>query len=394
MQTELINAPKKKKKWIIIGVVALIVIIAGVNIAVMQSKKKGGSQELKFVSVTEKTLHNTKLVSGRIVPGSIETIYADPTKGKVKEIFVKEGDEVQKGQKLFSYESSELSLQVKQAELDKKMTAMRYDQGKEKISSLKKDIQKAKDAGADDTVLQPLEAQLKEAEFQQKSTELEVEKNKLQMQELDKKQNDLVVYSNTNGIVQKLDKDAAQGSAQAMGQAKAFVQIASKDPFQVQGTLTELQKAQIQKDQTITVTAKAVADKKWKGKITEVSEYPTTADTGQLAAEGQQSQMISYYSYKAVLDSQDGLSPGYHVSLQVDLSSKKMLAVPRSSVTENGDSPYVYVEEKGKLHKQNVTTGMSDGEWIEVLEGLKEGEKVVKNPSKDVRDGMEVKAND
>ena len=76
-----------------------------------------------------------------------------------------------------------------------------------------------------------------------------------------------------------------QSSSQALGgQGKAFLQVASKDPFQVQGTLTELQKSQIQKDQTFTVTAKANNKKKWTGKITEVSEFPTSAEMAQAGA--------------------------------------------------------------------------------------------------------------
>ena len=101
----------------------------------------------------------------------------------------------------------------------------------------------------------------------------------MQKEELSKKQNELTIYSNFAGVVQKLDKDAAQSSSQALGgQGKAFLQVASKDPFQVQGTLTELQKSQIQPDQTFTVTAKANSKKKWTGKITEVSEFPTSAE--------------------------------------------------------------------------------------------------------------------
>ena len=64
-------------------------------------------------------------------PGNIESFYADPAKGKVKDIQVKEGQEVEKGAKLFSYDNEEINLQMKQAELDQKMADMRYDQGKE-----------------------------------------------------------------------------------------------------------------------------------------------------------------------------------------------------------------------------------------------------------------------
>ncbi len=43
---------------------------------------------------------------------------------------------------------------------------------------------------------------------------------------------------------------------------------------------------------------------------------------------GEATQNMSQYTYKASLDSQDGLSPGYHVSLQVNLENKTMVAVP------------------------------------------------------------------
>ncbi|RWS42412.1 HlyD family efflux transporter periplasmic adaptor subunit [Bacillus mycoides] len=387
-----VRTPNKKKKWIIIGVIALIVIVAAVNIFVMQGKKKGTAtnEAVSFEKVTERKLNNTKLISGQVKPGNIESFYADPTKGKVKDIAVKEGQEVEKGTKLFSYDNEEINLQMKQAELDQKMADMRYDQGKKKIDSLKKEIKKVKDSGAGKEVTDPMEEQVSELEMAQKTTDLEKEKGKLQKEELSKKQKELTIYSNFTGVVQKLDKDAAQSSSQALGgQGKAFLQVASKDPFQVQGTLTELQKSQIQKDQTFTVTAKANNKKKWTGKITEVSEFPTSAEMAQAAGEGTQN--MSQYTYKASLDSQDGLSPGYHVSLQVNLENKTMIAVPTKSIVEKGEDAFVYIEEKGKLRKQNVKKGATDGDWTEIVEGATVGQKVVKNPSDNVYDGMEVK---
>ncbi|MEC2553712.1 efflux RND transporter periplasmic adaptor subunit [Bacillus tropicus] len=394
MLSNTVRTPNKKKKWIIIGVIVLIVIVAAVNIFVMQGKKKGTTKTdtVSFEKVTERKLNNTKLISGQVKPGNIESFYADPTKGKVKDIVVKEGQEVGKGTKLFSYDNEEINLQVKQAELDQKMADMRYDQGKKKIDSLKKEIKKARDGGAGKEVTDPMEEQVNELEIGQKTIDLEKEKGKLQKEELSKKQKELTIYSNFAGVVQKLDKDAAQSSSQALGgQGKAFLQVASKDPFQVQGTLTELQKSQIQKDQTFTVTAKANNKKKWTGKITEVSEFPTSAEMAQAGGMGEATQNMSQYTYKASLDSQDGLSPGYHVSLQVNLENKTMVAVPSKSIVEKGDDAFVYVEDKGKLRKQNVKKGSTDGDWTEVVEGVTVGQKVVKNPSDDVYDGMEVK---
>ena len=135
MLSNTVRTPNKKKKWIIIGVIVLIVIVARVNIFVMQGKKKGTTKTdtVSFEKVTERKLNNTKLISGQVKPGNIESFYADPTKGKVKDIVVKEGQEVGKGTKLFSYDNEEINLQVKQAELDQKMADMRYDQGKRRL---------------------------------------------------------------------------------------------------------------------------------------------------------------------------------------------------------------------------------------------------------------------
>ncbi|MDI6534969.1 efflux RND transporter periplasmic adaptor subunit [Bacillus mycoides] len=389
-----VRTSNKKKKWIIIGVIALIVIVAAINIFVMQGKEKGEAKAdvVSFEKVTERTLNNTKLISGQVKPGNIESFYADPTKGKVKDIAVKEGQEVEKGTKLFSYDNEEINLQMKQAVLDQKMASMRYDQGKKKIDSLKKEIKKAKDSGAGKEVTDPLEEQVSELEMQQKTTDLEKEKGQLQAEELKKKQGELTIYSNFAGVVQKLDKDAAHSSSQALGgQGKSFLQLASKDPFQIQGTLTELQKSQIQKDQTFTVTAKANSKKKWTGKITEVSEFPTSTEMAQAAGSGEGTQNMSQYTYKASLDGQEGLSPGYHVSLQVNLENKKMIAVPSKSIVEKDEDTFVYIEDKGKLRKQNVKKGATDGDWTEIVEGATLGQKVVKNPSDNVYDGMEVK---
>ncbi|MCC2364002.1 efflux RND transporter periplasmic adaptor subunit [Bacillus cereus] len=425
---------KKKKKWFILGIIILMAIVVGINIFMMQGKKMNvkEAEAVSFEKVTERKFNSTKLISGQVKPGNIESFYTDPTKGRVKEIEVKEGQEIEKGTKLFSYENEEINLQMKQVELDQKMIDMRYDQGKKKIDSLKKEIKKAKNSVATKEVIVPMEEQVSELEMQQKTIELEKEKEKLQKEEMQKKQNEvtasmeeqvselemqqktielekekgklqkeelqkkqkeLTIYSNFAGVVQKLDKDAAQSSSQAIGgQGKAFLQIASKDPFQIQGTLTELQKSQIQKDQTFTVTAKANSKKKWTGKITEISEFPTSAEMAQAAGGmGEGTQTMSQYTYKASLDSQDGLSPGYHVSLQVNLENKPMLAVPSKSIVEKGDDTFVYIEKKGRLHKQNVKKGATDGDWTEIIEGATLGQKVVENPSDNVYDGMEVK---
>lgn len=390
-RTEKVNT---KKKRIIVGIAILILLVVAINVIFME-KRKNVTKSVQLMSVTKRPISNTKLISGQVVPGKVETIYLDPSKGKIKEIYVKEGQEVEKGQKLFTYESADINLQLKQASIDKKITMLNYNQVNDKIKALEKEKKAASDNAS-------LESQLEELENQKKSIELEMEKNQLQEEELQSKLNQLTIHSPINGYVKNLHQDLEEStgitdegtSSETMGlQGTPIMNIVSKEPFQIQGTLTELQKAQIQANQPIKVTANAVPNKSWNGKIVEVSEFPaaTNSGTGQLSGEaGQSTSNLSYYTFKAKLHSQEGLSPGYHVAIQVVLSSKKVLTVPQNSVQEKDGTTYVYVVSKGKVQKRNITTGISTGEWTEVVDGLKEGEKVVKNPSHTMDSGMEV----
>lgn len=392
MQVEQVGNPKKK--WIVIGLIALITIIVGINIAVIHNKNKASTEELKFVTAKEKELSITKLLSGTVVPGKEETFYLDPSRGKIEEIFVQEGQPVQPGQKLYTYSNPELSIQVRHLEIDKKMSSLRYDLGKGKIESLKKEIQRAKNYGSSKGVVAPMEEQLQELQLQQETIGLEIEKNKIFEEELLVKQSELVVLSSIAGVVQLVDKQIGQSSQQTSGiQGTPIVKIASQEPFQIQGTVTELQRALIQPNQPITITAKAMTNKKWTGKILSVSQYPISAELGQmsLGATGQSSQNISYYNFKAAIDSLDGLSAGYHVSIRAELDSKKVLVVPRTSIVEKANSKYVFVVKGKKLDKRKITTGTGDGESIEVIKGLKSGAKVVNHPSAALYEGMEVK---
>ncbi|MDT2246297.1 efflux RND transporter periplasmic adaptor subunit [Paenibacillus larvae] len=387
---ETVQTPKKKKKWIIIGVASLLIIAAGINIGIMKSSNKAKTPvDVKFAEVTERNLSNTKLISGQVKPGNIERYYIDPSKGTVKEIFVKGGQEVKKEHLYFVMTQRKLICKSNRQSWIKRSSQSITGKIK-KLDALKKEMKTAINNSAGKEVLEPLEAQVSELEMQLKTTELEKEKGSLRMDELKRKMGQFTVHSRFDGVVQNLN--TSQGSSQEIGgSAKPFLQMVSKEPLQVQGTLTELQKSQIREGQIFIATAKTAPEKTWTGKIIEVSDNPISEEMGTgLTSPETGKQTMSSYTYKAALDTQNDLSPGFHVSLQVQLETKKGLTVPRSSVVELNHEAFVYVEEKGKLRKQMIKTGSSDKDSIEVLEGLAAGQKVVEHPSNNTYDGMEV----
>lgn len=392
----------RKKKLILLGILVLLFISVILTVALVEIKKSK-SKTLVLISPTEKNFITTKTLSGRVVQSHTETIYVNAAKGSIQEIFVKEGETVSKGQKLFSYEDATVAAELGQAEVNKKISETIVTQKKEQITSLEKEIQEVESTtdpvttnatGTVDPVnkttkIQSLHAALNTAKAELSAAELKVETYTLQAEKLKAQQETLTVNSNSAGVILNLNQNVGQGFRAPDNQQIAIMQVASKDPFLIEGTLTEAEKAKITAGQSITVTSSVVANKKWKGKILEVSDYPIYNTTANKDKDKQQ-EPIPHYTFKANLDSQKDLYPGYKTSIDVVVQSKKLLAVPETSIRESEKSKYVYVLKKGKVYKQKVETGQKSGKWVAILKGLKKEDKIGENPSWTVRPGTKI----
>jgi HlyD family secretion protein len=231
-----------------------------------------------------------------------------------------------------------------------------------------------------DQSIQSLNAELTTVKADSRAAELKVEKYTLEAEKLKAELDSLIVSSNTAGVIVNLNKNVGQGFQAKENQQLAILEIASNDPFKIEGKLTEAEKAKITPGQPIIVSSNVVANKKWNGKITEVSDYPTYKAPVKKDKDSQ-NEPIPNYSFKASLDSQKGLYPGYSTTLDVVVQSKQFLAVPETSIIGIGKSTYVMVQKKGILHKQKVETGQKRGQWVAILKGLKGEDEVGVNPS-------------
>ena len=75
-----------------------------------------------------------------------------------------------------------------------------------------------------------------------------------------------------------------------------------------------------------------------------------------------------------------------NVSLQA-LTGHNGLTVPLDAMID-GSHTRVYVAKDDIIEERAVKTGSNDGEFIEVLEGLQEGDVVVTSGTEGLRDGM------
>lgn len=73
------------------------------------------------------------------------------------------------------------------------------------------------------------------------------------------------------------------------------------------------------------------------------------------------------------------LRVGQSVDLYVETArAEAALALPNEAIVEEGGRPIAYVQLGGEtFEKRDLTLGIRDGGWVQVLSGVKEGERVV-----------------
>ncbi len=84
---------------------------------------------------------------------------------------------------------------------------------------------------------------------------------------------------------------------------------------------------------------------------------------------------------RALLDDPDGhLKPDMYVNAFIDIDLEETLVVPQEAVFNTGVKKIVFVEgEEGVLDPREVSLGQTSGNQVQILHGVKEGDKVVSN---------------
>ena len=80
------------------------------------------------------------------------------------------------------------------------------------------------------------------------------------------------------------------------------------------------------------------------------------------------------------------------MEVTVNYNERNSLGIPDTSIMLEGDKIYVYkVSEKNITNKTEITIGIRDAGYVEVLSGLTEGDKIVAEGLKKVRPKGKIK---
>lgn len=100
----------------------------------------------------------------------------------------------------------------------------------------------------------------------------------------------------------------------------------------------------------------------------------------------------------AVSNKDKSIKPNLTAKLKInDYTNEKAILIPQSIISENAEGEqYVYTivnktNETAKAKKNIIETGKTQGDYIEVLSGLKHSDEIINEGARSVTDGQEVK---
>lgn len=277
--------------------------------------------------------------------------------GILSKIYVKEGQKVSKGQILAKIDDGGLSQQVAQLQIQADLAKTTYER-QERLWNQK--------IGSEIQYLQAKSSY----ESQQKAV------NQLQ-QQIAK----TVVRAPFSGTIDDIITD--QGSVVAPGQSQLF-------------RIVNLKNMYIETDVPESYISNVTA-----GKSVEV-EFPILGES--MSAKVRQAGNFinpANRTFKVQVDvpnDNNHIKPNLTAKLKInDYTNDKAILIPQSIISENAEGKqYVYTivdkqDNKAKAKRVFIETGKTQGDDIEVLEGLKSGDEIVREGARSVKDGQDVK---
>ena len=94
---------------------------------------------------------------------------------------------------------------------------------------------------------------------------------------------------------------------------------------------------------------------------------------------------------RAHIDNADmRLRPGMLLTARLTTSEREVLMIPEAALIQRGAEVLVFTEVDGTARSRQILHGVRDAGWVEVREGLTEGERVITDGLIKVRDGSPV----
>jgi len=324
------------KIWIF--VVVLLLVAAGAATYIYKGKTTP-VQVGPTVKVERGDISSMVSATGTISPVNLVDVSSKIT-GLIKEVKVKENDQVTVGQVLLVLDDTHLQALVAQAQARLANVTSIYErtQRLEGIDTSRSDYKVA------------------QAAYEDAMSQL----------------NDTVIRSPINGQVIGKPTPAGQAVAPGVSTPMVLLTVADMSKMQIETQVDESDIGKMQVGQKVTFTVDAYPTKTFSGVVSNVSQKATVVSN------------VVYYKVLVDVDAAENLlkpTMTARVSIHVE-ERKNTLTVPLAAVKGNNGGQYVMVVKNNNTQNTPVTTGITGDSKIEILSGLSEGDEIVASSAK------------
>ncbi len=342
---------KKKTKIIILISACLLIVVIGIYY-LFPKESSNGNIYVQKVSTIIGSSYTENRYSGVVESSETVDINQDGNKS-ITDMYVKEGQKVSKGDKLFSYDTTEAANSIAQKKLDIEAQNNEITAQNNTIEDYKAELNK----GGDKVEIQ---ARINDASYAIRQAQNTIKATQTEIDQLNKQIENSTVLSTIDGIIKEVNKD---GGTDESGNQKPLVSITQTTDFRVKGSISEM--GTISEGTSVIVRSRVNEDQIYKGTVTKVETEPQSNSNNNFYG-ADSSESASKYPFYVSLDNNKGLMLGQHVYIEVDngqSTKKKGIWLDASFIVsdDNGNS-YVWVSERGKLKKRKVELGKTDEE--------------------------------
>jgi RND family efflux transporter MFP subunit len=299
--------------------------------------------------------------------------------GRIESIAVQLGDRVSKGQQIVKIEDRTIREQIRQAEASletNKATVLSRENDEKVAASVLGRMKAQAEAGlVSKQALEDAESrhnaamsQVLVARSQQTQTQARIEELKITL-------NDTSVISPVDGFVSRrlLDQGAFAGAN------TVILSVVDIGTVRLVASLIEKGFKRVVPGVEAEVSVDAFEGERFRGIVSRVAPvFDPATRTAQMEIE------VPNPGFR--------LKPGMYARVRLTVDRRpNALTVPRSAVIDTEGKRGVFLVDEGQTaHFREIRTGLQDGDRVEVLDGLTEGERVVTTGALALRDGDRV----
>lgn len=311
------------------------------------------TEEVKRTSITKSISASGKIASEEEVELKFQT------SGLLAWVGVKEGDQVQAWQVI---------AQLDARELQKTLEKYLRDYSKERANFEEDRLVTYKDRALTDTVKRILE-----------KNQWDLDKAVLDVELKDIALKFATLITPISGIVTQVDTPVAGVN---ITPATAVFKVANPEKMIFKANIDEADIAGIILDLPAKITLDAYPGEEYEGKVTKISFASVVTSGGGTA-----------FPVEISLPKNEGQKFKIGMNGDADIILEKradVLAVPLVAIMEREDKHFVWLIKDGRAKKQEIKTGLATDELVEVTEGLKEGDKIIKSDVSKIKEGQKI----